>query len=378
MKQYQICTHCIMDTSDPDITFDSNGVCNHCRTFEEQVKPHWHPDSTGKHMLDKIVEKIKLENRQNEYDCIIGISGGVDSSYLAYVAKKQLRLRLLAVHVDGGWNSEIAVRNIENICKKLEIDLYTHVVDWDEMNDVQAAFIRSGLANLDVPQDHAFFAALYSYAVKNNIKYVLSGSNIATEGILPFAWGYMAMDLKHLEGVHQRFGKMKLKSYPRVNLFKYLVYYPRIRGMKVVKPLNFLPYNKQEAMELLESELGWQYYGGKHFESRFTKFFQAFYLPVKFGYDKRRAHLSSLIVSGQTTREEALQEMSKELYQTDELREDKEYVLRKLDITEDEFDAILKAPNKSFRDYPSHHDFLQIGRKIVGKLRKIMNIHKTQ
>ncbi len=370
MTEYRICTRCIMDTSDPDITFDDDGVCNHCRTFDEQIKPQWHPDSQGRKMLDTIVEKIKRENKNNEYDCIIGLSGGVDSSYLAYVAKNQLGLRLLAVHVDGGWNSEIAVRNIEIICKKLGIDLYTHVVDWDEMNDLQAAFVRSGLANLDVPQDHAFFAALYSYAVKNNIKYVLSGSNIATEGILPFAWGYMAMDLRHLEAVHRRFGRMKLKTYPRVNLFEYLVYYPRIKGMKVLKPLNYLPYDKQAAIELLERELGWQYYGGKHFESRFTKFFQAHYLPTKFGYDKRRAHLSSLIVSGQLTRQEALAEMAKELYKPDELREDKEYVLRKLDMSEEEYETILKSPNRSFSDYPSSHKLVQFLMRIKNSLRR--------
>ncbi|MDR7866275.1 MAG: N-acetyl sugar amidotransferase [Sporomusaceae bacterium] len=371
MKQYQICTRCIMDTSDPEITFDENGVCNHCHNFDVNIKPTWRPDETGKEMLEKIVEKIKRESQKNEYEAIIGLSGGVDSSYLAYVAVKQLGLRVLPVHIDGGWNSEIAVRNIENVCKSLGLDLHTYVVDWDEMNDLQAAFVRSGLANLDVPQDHAFYAGVYKFAADNNIRYVLSGSNWATEGILPPAWGYMAKDRRHLEGVHERFGKMKLKTFPRISMLERKLYYPYIKGIKVVTVLDYMPYNKQDAMKVLET-LGWRYYGGKHFESRFTKFFQAYYLPTKFGYDKRRAHLSSLVVSGQMTREQALAEMETEQYQPDELREDREYVLRKLDMSEEEFEAILKAPNRTFRDYPSSHEYLEVFRKIRSFFRKFM------
>lgn len=369
MNEYQICNRCIMDTSDSEITFDEYGVCNHCRNFDENIRPRWFPNEQGQQMLLSIVEKIKQENRNNDYDCIIGLSGGVDSSFLAYKAV-QMGLRLLAVHVDAGWNSEIAVRNIENICKKLNIDLYTHVVDWEEVAEVQRAFLLSGVANQDTPQDHAFFAGLYNYAVKNNVKYVLSGLNFATEGILPASWGYMAMDLKQLEGIYDRFGRKQLKTFPKVSLFKYLVYYPYIKGMKVIAPLNYMPYDKDEAIKIMAKEFSWQYYGGKHFESRFTKFFQAHYLPAKFGYDKRRAHLSSLIVSGQLTRQEALIEIEKELYPIDQLQEDKEYVLKKLDLTTHEFDDIMKSPNKTFRDYPSNHYLLEKLRTIRGLLKK--------
>lgn len=363
MSNYQICSRCIMDTSDPEITFDEQGVCNHCLNFDANIKPRWFPNEKGSEILQGIVDKIKRENVNNEYDCIIGLSGGVDSSYLA-VKAAQMGLRLLAVHVDAGWNSEIAVRNIENICKKLSIDLHTHVVDWEEVKELQRAFLLSGVANQDVPQDHAFFAALYNYAVKNNVKYVLSGMNFATEGILPSAWGYMAMDLKHLEGIYERFGRVPLRTFPKVNLFKYLIYYPYIKGMKVIAPLNYMPYDKNEAITILEKEFGWQYYGGKHFESRFTKFFQAYYLPAKFGYDKRRAHLSSLIVSEQLNREQALAEMEKVLYPEDQLREDQDYILRKLDLTSEDFEAVLNQPNKSFRDYPSNDQLVQFMRKV--------------
>ena len=370
MSEYQICSRCIMDTTDPDITFDDYGECNHCRNFVENVRPNWFPNQEGDQKLKEIVAQIKRECANQEYDCIIGLSGGVDSSYLAYQTKK-LGLRTLAVHVDGGWNSELAVKNIETMCNFLEIDLHTLVINWEEMKDLQVAFLRSGLANQDVPQDHAFFAGLYNYAVKNNIKYVLSGSNYATEGILPSSWGYSAMDLRQIKDVHRRFGKNELKTFPVVNFWKYYIYYPYIRKMKVVKPLNFMPYDKDEAVKTLEKELGWRYYGAKHYESRFTKFFQAYYLPARFGYDKRRAHLSSIIVSGAMSREQALKEMEKELYPDAQLKEDSAFVMKKLGLSEEEFERILKMPLKSFRDYDSNYELMMVlmrMRKIVRKI----------
>lgn len=369
MVNHQVCSRCIMDTSDPDITFDEKGVCNHCRAFDEMAAQNWFPGPEGLPKLNAIVAQIKKECAGNEYDCIIGLSGGVDSSYLAYKAS-QLGLRMLAVHVDGGWNSELAVKNIEVICKNLGIDLYTHVVDWEEMKDLQVAFLKSGLSNQDIPQDHAFFAALYNYAVKNNVRYVLNGSNFATEGILPPAWGYDAMDLRLLESVHKTFGRIKLRTFPKVNFFKRYVYYPYIRRMQVVKLLNYILYDKEQAIQTLEKELGWRYYGAKHYESRFTKFFQAYYLPLRFGYDKRKAHLSSLIVSGQMTRVEALQEMEKELYPQAQLREDKEFVLRKLGLSEKDFENLLHAPLKTFRDYDSNYRL----RQVVNGIRKRLGV----
>lgn len=350
-----------MDTTDPEITFDSEGVCNHCRQFENTAKYYWLPH-TGQEKLAALVQEIKKYGKDKEYDAIIGLSGGVDSSYLAYWAAKA-GLRLLAVHVDGGWNSELAVKNIENIVKKLGIDLYTYVVDWEEMRDLQLSFFKACVANQDVPQDHAYFAALYNFAVQNNIKYVLNGSNLATESILPRAWGHNAMDIAHLKGIHKLFGTRKLKKFPLVSFFKYYIYYPYIKKMEIVRPLNYMDYNKEKAMELLNTEVGWTYYGGKHYESRFTKFFQAYWLPEKFGYDKRKAHLSSLIVSGQLTREQALKEMEKPLYEKKELAHDKELIAKKLGISVEEFQALMSQPKKTFRDYPNNEWKIKIFQK---------------
>ncbi len=360
-KEYQICNRCIMDTSDPEIIFDEYGNCNHCNSFYASASKFWFPNEEGAKKLDAIFQEIKQAGANQEYDCIIGLSGGVDSSYLAYIAKKA-GLRPLAVHVDAGWNSELAVKNIENIVKKLDIDLYTCVINWEEMRDLQLAFLRSGVANQDTPQDHAFFAALYGFAIKENIKYVLSGSNNSTEYILPTAWGYDAMDSIHIKAIHKRFGKKKLKTFPFVNFFDLYINYRYIKKMKVVAPLNYLPYNKNEAIKILEQELDWRYYGGKHYESRFTKFFQGYYLPQKFGYDKRKAHLSSLIVSSQMSREEALLEMKKDAYPPDQIAEDKEFIIKKLELNESEFEDIMNTSNTPFSAYPSNYQLKQLWR----------------
>jgi len=350
---YKICTRCVMDTTDAEIVFDSNGVCNHCANFEKNIKPNWFPNKDGENRLKEIIAQIKRDGKDNEYDSIIGLSGGVDSSYLAYKTV-ELGLRPLAVHVDAGWNTELAVNNIENLVKKLNIDLYTFVVNWEEMQDLQVAYFRASVANLDVPQDHAFFAALYNYAIKNKIKYVLSGSNYATESILPKSWGYSAMDLRNLMSIHQRFGKKKLRTYPKVNFFQYHLYYPYIKKMCVVRPLNYMPYDREGAIKILQEKFNWSNYGDKHHESRFTKLFQSYYLPKKFGYDKRKAHLSSLIVSGLISRDEALNELEKPLYDKEELRRDRLFVIKKLGLTEQEFDELIKQPNHSYKDYPNN------------------------
>lgn len=344
-----------MDSSDPDVEFDAAGVCNHCRNFDRHLRPQWHPDDTGRRMLDAIVARIKREGRSKPYDCAIGLSGGVDSSYLAYVARRQLGLRLLAVHVDGGWNSELAVRNIENIVRKLDIDLHTYIVDWEEMQDLQRAFLRAGLANQDVPQDHAFFAALYRDAQAYGLRYVLSGGNIATESVMPSEWAYNAMDLRHLEAVHRRFGSRALKTFPRVGFLRYYFWNRYVKRMRVVRPLNYVRYVKEEAIATLQSEFGFQYYGGKHFESRFTKWQQLYYRPRKFGYDERRAYLSSLILSGQITRDRALAVLAADVDNERQAEMDTDYILKKLAISEGEFREIMGQPPKTFRDYPSNY-----------------------
>lgn len=374
---YRVCSRCIMDTTDPDIEFDENDVCNHCRRYDD-MENRVAKAKDGKQALGKIVDQIKKEGIGAKYDCIMGLSGGIDSSYLACQAKK-LGLRPLAVHVDAGWNSELAVKNIENIVKILEIDLYKYVVNWEEMQDLQVAFLRSGVVNIDIPQDHAFFAALYSYAVKSGIRYVLHGGNIATESILPRSWmGHSAMDKKYLMSIHKRFGKRKLRTFLTLSFYQHYVKYPLTKKkMRVIQLLNYMPYIKEEAKHVLVREFGWADYGNKHFESRFTKFHQGYYLPARFGYDKRKAHLSSLIVSGQLTREEALNEMEKELYPADELREDRLFIMKKLGLTEKEFDEILQIDNKTIiDDYPSYDAIIKCGSYFKNMIRKVLK--KTQ
>jgi N-acetyl sugar amidotransferase len=342
-----------MDTSDPEITFDENGVCNHCYYFDNNVAPNWFPDERGKRMLARMIAEVREFGKGKRYDSIIGLSGGVDSSYLA-VKVVEWGLRPLAVHVDAGWNSELAVRNIEQIISKLGLDLVTHVVDWDDMRELQLSFLRSNVANQDTPQDHAFFAALYHYAMKENIKYVINGSNYATESVLPSEWGYDSMDADQLRAIHKRFGTAALKNFPIVSFFDYYIYYPMIRGMTILKPLNYIPYSKQEAIDYLEKKFGWRYYGGKHYESRWTRFFQAHYLPAKFGYDKRKAHLASLIVAGEMTREKAIAELERPLYSDNELAEDKAFVAKKLGLATEALEELIKAPPRHWREFPNH------------------------
>lgn len=360
---YQICTRCIMDTTDPDINFDNQGVCNHCRSFDINAKTKWFPNEEGKHLLEVLVNRIKEEGAKKQYDSIIGLSGGVDSSYLALIAKK-MGLRPLAVHIDTGWNTNYSVTNIENIVKALKFDLHTYVVNWEEMKDLQLAFLWSGVENQDTPQDHVIFAALYKFAIDNGIKYVLSGSNYATESVLPIGWGHDAMDLKQLKAIHKLYGKKKLKTFPTVNFFQYRIYFPFIKKMQVVTLLNYLPYNRKEAINILQQEVGFQDYGNKHFESQFTKFFQGYFLPKKFGYDKRRAHLSSLVLSGQLTREEAMKEMKNVLYDEDLFIEDRAFIIKKLGLNDKIFSEILRTPNKSFRDYPTSDNLSNFFKRI--------------
>jgi N-acetyl sugar amidotransferase len=344
-----------MDATDTEIVFDDQGVCNHCLAFDLYGRPILEraASETGKQLLERLIDEIRLSGRGRDYDCVIGISGGVDSSFAAYQVKR-LGLRPLAVHFDSGWNSELAVNNIENIIKRLDFDLFTFVADWEEMRDLQLAFFKASLANCDIPTDHGFLAVLYRVAAQHGIKHVISGGNAATEFILPKSWGYNAGDLRHLHSVHRRFGSVPLRNYPRLGFWSRYLYFPLLRGIKTVRLLDYMPYNKAEAKRLIAAELGWRDYGGKHYESIFTRFFQAYYLPTKFGYDKRRAHLSSLIVSGQMTREEALAELDEDPYPSDRLLEDKVFVAKKLGVSIDEFDRILALPKRTHKDFASN------------------------
>ena len=368
---YQMCIKSVMDTSDPWIEFDEQGVSNHVRGYEEWEKKLKLSPSGAVTALSNMVDMLKKEGKGKEYDCIMGLSGGVDSSYLSYYATKILGLRPLVVHVDTGWNSELAVNNIQSIVQKLNLDLHTLVIDWEEIRDLQLSFFKASIANLDVPQDHAFLGSLHQEAKKYGIKYILSGGNMSTEFILPNAWGYDASDPLHVTSIHNKFGSVKLKSYPLFKNYKKLFYYPYFKGMKILRPLDCIEYNKQEAKDFLIKELGWRDYGGKHYESKFTKFFQAYYLPTKFGFDKRKAHLSSLIVSGQMTREEALEELKLPLYDPTELEEDKIYFAKKLGISMDEFESIMNLPPKFYTDYGNSEKLYSFLKKYVRFVMKI-------
>jgi len=366
---YRICNRCIMDTTDREITFDTEGNCNHCSAALELGKKTWFPDEHGSKILKSLIGRIKHEGRDKEFDCIIGLSGGVDSSYLAYLAVKN-GLRPLVVHVDCGWNSEQAVRNVENVVKKLNIELHTFVVNWEEMKDLQRSFFKASIPDQDIPQDHAIFAALYNFAEENNITWVLNGYNFATESILPQSWGFQAMDYRHLKAVQKKFGEIKLNDYPHVNFFRRYIWYTMIKKMNIINPLNYIDYRREAVIDTMKKELGWQYYGGKHFESRFTKFFQSYYLPLKFGYDKRRAHLSSLIMSGQITRDDAINEMNGSPYPENEIRHDIEYVAKKLGWTVDEFSEIISLPPAAHKDLPNNESLFELGRQVKRLLGK--------
>ncbi len=349
---HQQCVRCVMDTSDPWIEFDDKGICNHCSQYEQHIARIGNRANREQKLAD-LIAYLKARGQGKEYDCIMGLSGGVDSSYLAWLAVKKFGLRPLVVHVDTGWNSELAVNNIQNIVQRLNLDMHTLVVDWEEIRDIQRAYVRAGVANLDVAQDHSFIAALYSEAKKYGIKDVINGGNMQTESILPNAWGYDASDSVNLKAIHSAFGERPIKNYKLFTPFDRYVYYPFIVRMKTHRPLEYIDYSKAEAKNLLMTELGWRDYGGKHYESVFTKFFQAHYLPMKFGYDKRLAHLSSLVVSGQMTRDDALSELELPLYDERELHEDREYFTKKLGISPDEFSRIMEAKPLDYSEFPT-------------------------
>ena len=368
IKDNKICTRCVMDRSAPKISFNSEGLCCYCQNFDSKIKPIWKNDNANFKELKSIVSNIKKQQTKEEFDCLIGVSGGVDSSYLTYFATEELKLRPLIIHVDAGWNSKVAVENIEKIIDKLNLELQTEVVFWPEMRDLQLSFFKACVPHLDTPQDHSFFAATYNYAVKNNIKFILNGGNFSTESIRePLEWHYHASDLKHLLDIQKKFGSLKLKQFPLSGLFKYKIYYRYLKGIKVVQPLNYIKYEKNVAKKLLQAKFNWIDYSHKHYESRFTKFFEGFWLIKKFGYDKRKAHFSSLINSNQMTRDEALKQL--ESYPIDEntIKQDIEFVANKLNISKIQLLNLLKRENKSFKDYKSHYF-------IIDKIIKILNI----
>lgn len=365
-REYKICTNCVMDTTDSKIVFDEKGVCDHCNTFFNDILPYWHTDERGEKKLREIVAKIKKEGKGKDFDCLMGMSGGIDSSYLLYAMKEKYGLRPLVFHVDAGWNSQIAVNNIERLVDGLGLDLYTEVINWEEIKDLQLAYFKSGVPHIDTPQDHAFFATMYKFASKHKIKYILTGGNYSTECVRnPLEWMYYQSDSIQLRDIYKKHGTGKLKDYPVTNILWHKVYLPYFKGIKLIRPLDYIPYNKDEAMQFLVDSYGYQKYPQKHFESRFTRFYEAYWLPKKFGYDTRKVQFSSLILTDQMTREEALEELKKPAYDPETIKQDFEYVANKLGITVEELQGYLDAPNKTYKDYKSQESVYNIGAKVM-------------
>lgn len=357
-----------MDTSDSSINFDERGICDHCNTFYNNVLPRWKLELCETTAMNKLVCSIKLAGRKKNFDCIIGMSGGVDSSYLVYIAT-QYGLRPLVFHVDGGWNSQVAVNNIEKLVDKLGLDLYTEVIDWQEMRDLQLAYFKSGVPHIDTPQDHAFFATMYKFAEKHNVKYILTGANLSTECIRnPIEWMYYQSDSIQLRDIHARFGTRPLVNYPVTSILRHKIWLPYFKGIKVARPLNMVEYDKAAAVTLLTEKFGWQPYPQKHFESRFTRFYEGFWLPTKFGFDTRKVQYSSLIVTGQMTRDEAIEKLKVPALDDATIRQEFEYVANKLQISTDELQSYLDAPNKSYSDYKSQDTIYTLGAKVMKAL----------
>jgi N-acetyl sugar amidotransferase len=346
----QTCSRCLMDSSILGIRFDDKGVCNFCKIHEEWNE-QFQLNEENKQKLENLIEDIKKDGRNKRYDCIIGVSGGTDSTYTLYLAKK-FGLRPLAVHFDNGWDTEVAVSNIKKATEKLNIDFYTYVVDWEEFKDIQIAFLKASVPDVEIQTDIAIKGMVYRVAKNNNVKYIITGADFRTEGKIPLGWTYM--DGKYIKSVHKKFGKKKLKTFPNFTLYDRF-YYTFIKKIKLRSILDLVDYNKEEARKIIEKELGWKSYGGKHYESVYTRFIQSYLLPKKFNIDKRIVHYSALIRSGQMNREEALYKLKNESpYPEDKIKEDKDYVIKKLGLSKEEFEKILAQPPKTFLDYPTY------------------------
>ena len=366
----QICSRCVMDATDPLIKFNAAGVCSHCQSFDRG--PNTTLRNNNLDMLDEIVKGIISSSNHKKYHCIIGLSGGLDSSYLAYFLRNRYPdLRILAVHVDCGWNSPEAVNNIEVLVRKLNLTYACKVLDWSTVKSLQLAYLKSGVPNQDIPQDYAFYVGVYDYARQHGIKYYLNGGNLASESILPSAWGYDNKDSKQLKSIHKRFGDGSLNKYRIYGYFKTYIFYRLFYRLEKIRPLNYIDYNLNNAKQILEKELGWKDYGGKHHESRFTRFFQAHYLPTYFGYDKRKAHFSSLINVGQMTRAEASSSLKEPLYSAHSLKLDKNYLARKLELSVGDFEKLLlgaKRPHSSLPSWRTRNRILQVAKRYTKKL----------
>lgn len=370
MKQdYNVCKRCVMDNTIPRVTFDRNGICSECTKFDVNNRNSPNYDGRGIAKLEKIIATIRNKGNGKKYDCIVGLSGGVDSSYVLYLVCKY-GLRPLVVHMDNGWNSEVSELNIKKIVERLEVNMHTFKLNWDEFKDLQLSFLYSSTPHCEHPTDHAILSVIYKLAAENDIEYIISGSNISTEGIAVSTGSIGQRDWKYIKSIHDKFGSKKLREYPHFSMID-MFYYKVVKKQKTINILNYIDYNKDKVMKFLKEEFDWEYYGGKHYESVYTRFFQAYILPRKFNIDKRKAHFSSLIVSGQIDRDTAILELEKDPYPKELLENDKKLFLNKLELTNEEFDIIMNLPVKKFEDYPSYEKSY-----LIKLLRKIYLIVK--
>lgn len=371
MRSYQICSRCVMDTSDLNIGFDDHGVCDYCNNFDSTIQPNWQAGSEGMTKLVEMADAIRKAGKGKDFDCIIGLSGGLDSSYVAYVAKEKMGLRPLLFHVDAGWNTDQAVGNIEKLVDGLGLDLYTDVVNWEAVKRMQVAFLRAGIPDQDLVQDAAFFSGLYKFAREYKIKHIITGSNFSTECCRePEEWGgYLGIDRTLFSDIWEKCGDGKPNDdFPLVDILVYKLLYQKVLGIKVHHPLNLVPYVKNDAEDELERCFGWQRFKHKHHESRFTRFYEDYWLPRRFGYEKRRAHFSSLIMTGQMTREHALDRISRSEMDEHFLEREFEYVAHKLDLAVNVLQGLFEMPKKTFRDYRNKRDLIGLGAYVMRKL----------
>ena len=359
-----------MDTSDPSIRFDDSGHCDYCNNFEAVILPNWHTNDEGLRRLMRTADIIREDAKGKDFDCIIGLSGGLDSSYTAFVAKEKMGLRPLLFHVDAGWNTDQAVSNIEKLVDGLGLDLYTDVINWDSVKCMQVAFLRSGIPDQDLVQDAAFFSGLYKFAYEYKIRHIITGSNFSTECCRePEEWGgYLGIDQTLFADIWKRHGEGTPFNFPLVDILTYKIFFQKILGMQVHHPLNLVPYIKKDAEDELEARFGWQRFQHKHHESRFTRFYEDYWLPRRFGFEKRRAHFSSLIMTGQMTREQALDRISLPEMDAHFLKQEFEYVAHKLDLTVDQLQNLFDAPLTTYHSYKNKRSLIAMGSNVLRRL----------
>ena len=363
---YKICKKLVLDSTYPGIKFDKNGISEQYWDYHKNVKNNWKLDKEGFNELEKIISKIKKNQANKDFDCILGLSGGADSSYMLHVIVKEFNLKPLVFHVDGGWNSEIAVSNIKNLVDKLQLDLFTEVINWEEMRDFQLAMFKSGVPHIDIPQDMAFVGVLYKFARKYKIPYILNGGNISTECVQrPLDIIYWGSDMRHINDILNKFGTLEMKTFPFSSAFYHKLYLRYFRNIRVIKPLNYISYIKKDAMQLMSDLYDWKPYPQKHFESRFTRFFEGYWLPTRFGFDMRRVDLSSLILTNQISREEALEELNKPTYDSELIEQDFYYIAKKLNIHTDDLKKFQEMPKKYWNDYKNLNNVFKISEKIL-------------